>query len=52
MLRIRDMSLARRKVMELYAHKVRISRRAMRGYITLAKASISRTETPFYITPR
>ena len=31
------MSLARRKAMAFHAHKVRISRRARRGYITLVK---------------
>ena len=36
-LRVRDMSLTRRKAMAFHAHKVRISRRAMRGYITLAE---------------
>ena len=46
---MRDMSLTRRKAVAFHAHKVRISRRATRGYITLGSAKhITRDEVALY----
>ena len=47
-LRVRDMSLTRRKAMEFHAHKVRISREQREAISRLQSKHITRDEVALY----